>query len=510
MIHTFAAIYIGSYEVSIKIFEISGKKKIRDIDYIRSRIELGRDAYSKGSIGYELVEALCDTLAEYKKIMDGYWVDSYEAYAAAALRNAENELFILDQIRIRTGLLVKVLSNSEHRFISYKSVAMREDFERMIQKGAAVVDAGGGGMQITVFSKGKVVTTQHLALGTMRMREQLARKSNNLAQYELQVEELVDKELEVFKAMYLQETKIKYLIIIGDYISEISRKVEKNKEDNTIEAAKFLKYIRKLDEKTLEEISEELNLSNESDALVIPYMMIFKCMAESIGAESLWAPGTNVSDGIAFHYAQKNNMIRVEHDFEADVLSAARNLSERYMSYTPHIDALTQMATLIFDTMKKVHGLGRRERLLLQVAAILHDCGKFISMSAPGECAYQIIMSTEILGISHMEREMVACIVRYNTMELPNFREFDGKLGNDEYLIVMKLAAILRVCNALDRSHRQKFADMKLTIKDSNIVITTAYPDNITLEKKTLKDKQDFFEEVYGLGFEIKQKKKKQ
>lgn len=153
--------------------------------------------------------------------------------------------------------------------------------------------------------------------------------------------------------MYLQETKIKYLIIIGDYISEISRKVEKNKEDNTIEAAKFLKYIRKLDEKTLEEISEELNLSNESDALVIPYMMIFKCMAESIGAESLWAPGTNVSDGIAFHYAQKNNMIRVEHDFEADVLSAARNLSERYMSYTPHIDALTQMATLIFDTDEK-------------------------------------------------------------------------------------------------------------------------------------------------------------
>ena len=78
-----------------------------------------------------------------------------------------------------------------------------------------------------------------------------------------------------------------------------------------------------------------MNLSNESDALVIPYMMIFKCMAESIGAESLWAPGTNVSDGIAFHYAQKNNMIRVEHDFEADVLSAARNLSERYMSLHP-------------------------------------------------------------------------------------------------------------------------------------------------------------------------------
>ena len=66
-VHTFAAIYIGSYEVSIKIFEITAKKKIRGIDYVRSHIEMGRDAYSKGSIGYELVDTLCDTLAEYKK-----------------------------------------------------------------------------------------------------------------------------------------------------------------------------------------------------------------------------------------------------------------------------------------------------------------------------------------------------------------------------------------------------------------------------------------------------------
>ncbi len=175
-IHTFAAIYIGSYEVSLKIFEISARKNIRKIDYIRSRIELGRDAYSRGVIGYELVEALCDTLEQFTKIMKEYQVDGYEAYAAAALRDVSNELFILDQIRIRTGLTVHVLSNSEHRFISYKSVAMRSEFEKLIKTGAAVVDVGGGGMQITIFSKGKVITTQHLGLGTIRMQEQLAKK----------------------------------------------------------------------------------------------------------------------------------------------------------------------------------------------------------------------------------------------------------------------------------------------------------------------------------------------
>lgn len=504
---TFAAIYIGSYEVSVKIFEISGKRKIREIDYIRSRIELGRDAYSKGSIGYELVEALCETLGEYKQIMDGYRVDSYQAYAAAALRDAENELFILDQIRIRTGLEVSVLSNSEHRFISYKSVAMQDSFEQMIQKGAAVVDAGGGGMQITVFAKGQVVTTQHLALGTMRIREQLARKSRNLAQYELQIEELVEKELEVFKSMYLDKTDIKYLIIMGDYISEISRKIEKNGEDNTMEVSRFLKYIRKLDRKSLEEIAEELNLSNDSDALVIPYMMIFKCMAESIGAESLWAPGVSVSDGIAWDYAQKHNLLKAEHDFDADVLSAARNLSERYMSYTPHIDTLAQMATLIFDTMKKVHGLGKRERLLLQVAAILHDCGKYISFANAPSCSYDIIMASEIIGLTHLEREMIANTVLYNTWQLPPYEELRESLDHDSYLTVAKLSAILRVSNAMDRSHKQKFKNVKAVLRGRELVITIETLDDIALEKALFNAKTAYFENIFSIKPVIKEKR---
>lgn len=506
-IHSFAAIYIGSYEVSIQIFEVSGKKKLRSIDFVRSRIELGRDAYSKGSIGYELVEALCDTLAEYKRIMDGYKVEGYEAYAAAALRDVENQLFIIDQIRIRTGILVHVLSNSEHRFISYKSVAMREEFERMTQKGAAVLDAGGGGMQITVFSGGKVVTTQHLALGTMRMREQLARKSRSLAQYELQVEELVNKELTAFRGMYLADAKIKYLIVIGDYISEIARNIERETEDGAIAVPKFLQYIKKLGKKTLEEISEELNLSNESDELVIPFLMIFKCMAEGVGAENIWAPGANVSDGIACDYAQKKNLLKASHDFDADVLSAAKSMALRYRGYSAHIDALVQMSTLIFDTMKKVHGLGKRERLLLQTAAILHDCGKYISFANAPSCSYDIIMASELIGLTHLEREIVANVVLYNTWALPDYEEVADKLDHDSYLIVAKLSAILRVSNAMDRSHKQKFKNVHAAVRGKELVITIETMDDIALEKALFSAKTAYFESVFSIKPVVREKR---
>lgn len=506
-IHTFAAIYIGSYEVSLKIFELSAKKKMRSIDYVRSRIELGRDTYSKGSIGYELVDVLCDTLLSYTRIMKEYKVEAYEAYAATVLRDADNELFIVDQIKIRTGIQVYVLSNSEHRFISYKSVAVREEFENMIQKGAAVVDVGGGGLQITIFSKGRMVTTQHLGIGTIRMREQLGKKSKTLAQYEQQIEEVAEKQLNAFCAMYLEKIKIKNLIVIGDYISDMVQRVERHNADNTVEVNELVRYIDNLKKKNLEQISEEFGSVYETDALIIPYIMIFKCLAQELGAEELWAPGVIVSDGIACDYAERNNIYKVEHDFDEDILSAAKCMSKRYRSYSPHIDALAQMSTLIFDTMKKIHGLGKRERLLLQVAAILHDCGKYISFSNGPVCSYDIIMSSEIIGLSHREREIIANAVLYNSHPLDSYEDVADRLDHDSYLIVAKLSAILRVSNAMDRSHKQKFKNIKAAVKGRELIITIETMDDIALEKALFDAKTSYFEHVFSMKPVIKEKR---
>jgi exopolyphosphatase/guanosine-5'-triphosphate,3'-diphosphate pyrophosphatase len=506
-IHTFAAIYIGSYEVSLKIFELSAKRKIREVDYVRSRVELGRDAYSKGCIGYELVEALCDTLEEFGGIMKGYRVDNYGAYAAAVLRDVSNELFILDQIKIRTGLTVHVLSNSEHRFISYKAVAMRSEFEELIKKSAAVVDVSGSGMQITVFSHGKVLTTEHFGLSTMRMREQLARKSLNQEQYELQIEELAEKELEVFRAMYMEQVEIEYLIISGEYITELLQKVEKNRDKHTVSVEKFEKLLDKVCRKNPEQIAEELGISNENDGLLIPYLMIFKCMAKYLGAKELWAPGSNISDGIACDYAEKHNIYKVTHDFDADILSAADSLSRRYMSYSPHIEALSRMSTLLFDTMKKIHGLGKRERLLLQVAATLHDCGKYISFANGPQCSYDIIMASEIIGLSHLEREIVAETVLYNTYPLGDYDEVADKLDKNSYLTVAKLSAILRVSNAMDRSHKQKFKNVKVALKGKELVITVETEDDIALEKALFEAKTAYFEHIFSIKPILKAKR---
>ena len=170
-------------------------------------------------------------------------------------------------------------------------------------------------------------------------------------------------------------------------------------------------------------------------------------------------------------------------------------------------ETLEKIALTVFDSMKKAHGLGKRERLLLRLAALLHDCGKYISMINVGEASYEIVMSTEIIGISHAEREIVANVVRYNYRDFDYYHDGRSIADKHSYLVVAKLTAILRVATGLDRSHKEKFRDITALLKDRQLVLTVNTPYDITVEKGLFSSKAAFFEEIFEVTPVIKRKR---
>ena len=122
-IKLFAAIDVGSFELELGIYEVSPKYGIRRVDHVRHVIALGKDTYNNGKISYELVEEMCGVLQQFAEIMEAYKISEYRAYATSAMREARNNQIVLDQIRVRTGIEVQIISNSEQRFISYKAIA---------------------------------------------------------------------------------------------------------------------------------------------------------------------------------------------------------------------------------------------------------------------------------------------------------------------------------------------------------------------------------------------------
>lgn len=509
-VKTFAAIDLGSFEMSMKVYEIS-TKGMREIDHVRHRISLGTDSYNTGKISYRKIDELCRELKKFGDIMKSYNVTDYKAYGTSALRETDNTLIIIDQIRNRTGFIVDVLSNSEQRFLDYKSVASKgAEFNHIIEKGTAIVDIGGGNIQISLFDNDTLVTTQNLKIGVLRLYERMEHIKPDPLRYGEILDDIIDSDLNTFRKMFLKDREISNLIIVDDYLSSVIAKgaiSETRKGEILIND--YLSFINEINEKSDEDLSDELSISEPDAGYLRVSGEIVKRFAEMVNAEILWAPGVTLCDGIAYEYAEKKKLKMIAHDFEKDILASAANISKRYMGSKKRAAAMETVALTLFDGMSKMHGLKERERFLLQLSVLLHDCGKFINMTNVGECSHSIIMNTEIIGLSHEEREMVAFIVKFYYTPFIYFEDLDGisSLDKEAYLTVAKLTAIMRVAGSLDRGSKQNLHNIKAQLKDETLVITTEDNHDLLFEQETFKKASEFFGEVYSIEPVIVKKK---
>lgn len=508
---TFAAIDVGSYEVAMKVFEISSKNGIREIDCIRHRIELGTDSYLTGKLSNERMDELCRILREYTEIMKSYRIEEYKAYGTSAIRETKNSLILLEQIHARTGIRIEVLSNSEQRFLDYKSVASKGlAFQKVIEKGTAFIDIGGGSIQISLFDKDSLVTTQNIRPGVLRMREELGSLSYRTYQLEELVEELIGEQIQSFKDNFVENREIQNIILVDDYVSLILQKglLESGKKGQ-VDASVFLDFVGRLKQKKSQEIASSLGIPEENTSLLYLSALMIRNMIKTFGAEMVWAPGVSLCDGMAYEFAEKNKLITVSHNFDQDILACAWDMNRRYQSNERKSREREQIALTLFDHMKKAHVLTKRDRLLLQLAAILDECGRYISLTSVGESSYNIVMATEVIGLSHLEREIVANVVKYARMSFEYYETLGRRttLDKESYLKIAKLTALLRLSNAINISNKQKFECVKVSCKDNTVTITVETNADMTLELGFFEQNASFFEEVYNMKPMIRQKK---
>ena len=361
---TFASIDIGSRNLTMKIYEISPKEGYRQLDYVNVNVSIGVESYRTGIISMESLNEVCNVIMGFKRKMREYDVKEYRAYATSALREAENKLFILDQIYGRTGIKVSILSNSEQRFFMLKALAYNnKDYEKITIKNTAIVDIGGGSVQISLVDKGNLIATQNLKIGSIRVKNLLSDLEFRTTYINKVLEEYIGNEIDTFKNFYLKEKEIKNVVVIGDEVNNLVKIVPELHIKDSLDQEQIEYIYEKLKQNKDTDLAYDYGISEENASLLLPAVIMINQFLTQSKAELIYTANIDLCDGIAVDYMDRKKKYDIKHDFNKDILAAARNISKRYKCNKIHIQRVTDFALKIFDepAIKKIHGLGQKE-----------------------------------------------------------------------------------------------------------------------------------------------------
>ena len=102
------------------------------------------------------------------------------------------------------------------------------------------------------------------------------------------------------------------------------------------------------------------------------------------------------------------------------------------------------------------------------------------------------------MGLSPELRTVVACIARYHRRAEPSPKhESFGALDALSQRKVRRLAAILRLADALDRGHRSKVQSLEVTVTNREVTLKATGREDLSLELWTTARKAAMFERTF-------------
>jgi exopolyphosphatase/guanosine-5'-triphosphate,3'-diphosphate pyrophosphatase len=165
-----------------------------------------------------------------------------------------------------------------------------------------------------------------------------------------------------------------------------------------------------------------------------------------------------------------------------------------------HVTHVTHLALQLFDGLIALHGLGERERGLLEAAGYLHDIGHQFDHLETGHHreSARMIREHPWKNFSPLEAELAAQVARYHRKSIPRMKHEDfAVLSPADRLIVQRLAALLRIGDSLDRSHEQHISRVTVDVLPDKLIFHLEANGPVLLEVITAQLKGDLAREVF-------------
>ncbi len=498
-----AVIDIGSTAIRLRIAEVGAGGIVRSLESLQHGVHLGKDTFTLGYIRPASIEDCVKILHSFGRVMKEYGItgeDQVRAVATSAVREAENRDTFIDRIYTATRINVEAIEGAEENRLTY--IAVHDLFEsdaNLKKNDAAIVEVGGGGTDVIFVREGRVAFAGAYRLGSLRMRETL--ETNRAPAGRIRA--ILDQHIKRTIDQVLVSAPVKqapYLVAVsGDARFAASLIAPQWEKDNVcrIDLDTFCKLVERLVPVPVDELVRKHRIPYQEAETIGPALLAYEHLARAFQVKEILVSRASMRDGLLKELAVRGAWT---FEFAEQAVHAAMTLANRFNVDPAHALHVADLSVRLFRELQPEHGLDERYALVLRIAGLLHEVGTFISDRSHHKHSMYIILNSDLFGLSRKDITLIALVARYHRRAAPRPYHLEYTvLDRDSRLVVSKLAAILRVADALERRHSQQVRHMSFSRETDSFVITVNDATDLTLEQLALKEKANLFEQIFGM-----------
>jgi exopolyphosphatase/guanosine-5'-triphosphate,3'-diphosphate pyrophosphatase len=497
-----AAIDVGSNAMRMVVGRIVYDGKVEVVENLRLPVRLGQDAFTTGIISEEVAQLTVDAFTRFGRVADNHKVEKIRAIATSAMREAENSNLLIDRIARSTGIEIETISGEEEARLIHLAVSQAVSLKN---KRALLIDIGGGSVEVTLSQNGKILSTESYSMGTVRLLKKLGGEKNaalpfyKLAQeYVEAARRRIDRELGY--------KKIDLCIGTGGNIEEMGRlreKLFKGDGDRLITLEELDKLVEVLSRMRVEERIHKLKLKPDRADVILPASIVLQMIAHEAKIKEVIVPNIGLKDGVLWDMAytmRENESISPREQ----VWASALRLGKKYQFDQEHAKVVAYLAGRLFDQLRDLHDLDDEDKLLLELAALLHDIGHFINTIDHHKHGFYILKANPLIGLVERRQDIVANIIQYHRKSMPSWEDEGFRnLTPRGRIVVTKLSVLMRLADALDVSHTGCVRDVQLEQQKSDWKLRLQGRGDLMLERWTLEKRQKLFQDVFGVKLKV-------
>ncbi len=429
----------------------------------KETVRLGDRDLATGHLKPEIMEKAIAALGRFQKVAKTFNAETIVAVATSAVREAPNGKDFLHRVAVELGLSVDLISGQEEARRIYLGVLSGMEFHNQPHM---IIDIGGGSTEIILGDSHEPRTLTSTKIGAVRLSSELI-TTDPISNAEFQY-------LQAYARGMLERSTDEVLANLK--FGESARLVGTS---GTIETLALINAREKLGfvpstlngyQLSLKDVRDWVSrlrrLSNVERAtipgmpdkrseVILAGAVILQEAMTLLGVDSLITCGRALREGVIVDWMLAHGLIEDRLRFQSSIRQrSVLKQANKYQINLQHSDRVAEFAVSLFDqTHGILHNWGNQERQLLWAAAILHNCGYYISHSAHHKHSYYLIRNGELLGYTETEMEIIANLARYHRKSPPKKKHenYRNLLTKQHRQMVSQLSTLLRLAVALDR-----------------------------------------------------------